>query len=89
MFLHCVTCDHFFAFGHVFFMDFCSTSPNNHMSMKSNCTEHEHKKKKGAHMVHQGGKLGPILDILFQYVQQLHQLVCWDLEKQRPLFRPA
>lgn len=28
-----------------------------------------------AHMVHQGGELGSILDILFQYVQQLHQLV--------------
>lgn len=37
-------------------------------------------------MVHQGGEFGPILDILLQYVEQLHQLVWWDLQ-QKQLFR--
>lgn len=33
-----------------------------------------HRIDKDAYMVHHGGELRPILDILFQNVQQLHQL---------------
>lgn len=38
-------------------------------------------KEENTHVVHQGGELRPIQDVLFQNVQQLHQLVRGNLQQ--------
>lgn len=73
---------------HEYCMDFCSISHSKPLILLQRIFNTE-RERKGAHMVHHGGELGSILDVLFQYIQQLDQLVWRDLQQQGLLLKPT